>query len=240
MKQVIKAILSLAVLISLLPSCKKSNGGNEVTNGNNFSDSIRNIVPQQIIDSLRNWGMKINDGLTPPSIAGIYLENRDSCEFDNSGGNYTGRIFDSYKFRFSNQDKSKLTLEMDIKDVGYSSDNASDSSATFISGSGNRFTIFAQEKGVESGIGYTELAICSGEISAAGILNFQYSIYLKNKVGDPYNAVLMSVGSSRIFTNADGPAVPAATFSIEPNSNIQSPAPLFMLRSAGVLHPSLQ
>lgn len=214
MRQIVKAFLCVIVLFSLLQACKKSGGGDSTT-GNNFSDSIRSIISQPIIDSLRKWGLNINDGNTPPSVTGIFLLHPDSCIFDNSGYNTAGEIYDDYKIRFSQQNNSKLTIRVDRKDVGSDADNASDSIATFISGNGNYFTIFAQEKGVESGIGYTSLDIYSGQITAAGIAGFQLAHYEKSKDPDPGN-VLISVGSSRIFMNSGGPAQSVSTFSVDP------------------------
>ncbi len=239
MKKIFKLLTVAICLLAFLNACKKNNGGGN-PNGNNFSDSIKNIVPQPIIDSLRSWGMKINDGLTPPSVTGIYEETQDSCEFDNSGDNYAGTIFASYKFKFSHQNNNKLTIEMEKKNVNDYSDSSYDSSATFIAGNGKYFTIFAQETGLEKGINYTALSICSGEVTGSGIINLQYAIYLKSKVNDPNNTVLMSVGSSRIFTNADGPAIPATDFSMNPNLNTQSPAPLLLMRTTAVPHQSAQ
>lgn len=209
-------VICIALLFgSALPACKKSGGSNNGNPGNNFSDSIRSIIPQPIIDSLRKWGLDINDGKTPPAIAGIYLLSPDSCEFDNSGYNTAGEIYDDYKIRFSQQDNTQLSIRVDRKDVGSDSDYASDSVATFISGNGNYFTVFAQEKGVESGVAYTSLGIYSGQITSSGIVGFQLAHYLKSKDPDPGN-VLISVGSTRIFTNAGGPAVPVGTFGIDP------------------------
>jgi hypothetical protein len=238
MKKTLHLLCALTLVLMITQSCKKSSGGNDSGNGNNFSDSIRNIVPQAVIDSLRSWGMQINDGLTPPTVSGIYFVSPDSCEFDNSGDNTAGRIYDPYKFRFKQQSNSKLTISVDRKDVGSGSDSSSDSTATFIAGSGNHFTIFAVEKGIGSGVSYTNLELYSGEITSSGIVNFQYSIYVKDKGSDPLNR-LISVGRSRIFTNADGPAMPVSTYSIEPNSKMSNPESFLLIKSTSVSHPGL-
>jgi hypothetical protein len=213
MKKIIFILCALS--ISFLPSCKKSNtgGGNATAGngngtGNNFSDSIRNIVPQPIIDSLRNWGMTIYDGQQPPTLSGSYLIVTDSCIFDNSGFMKAGKLFDEYQYTFSQEDLSRLTIRIDTKAIndpnGYT-ENDTDSTATFLAGTGNNFTIFAEEKGtVTSGYGistYTELNIISGQISPGGIAHFEYSIYMKDK-NDPANQ-LIPVNTSRIFLDGD-------------------------------------
>lgn len=208
----------IAVCIFLSPACKKNNGSGSSTNtnGNNFSDSIKSLVPQPIIDSLRSWGMNIHDGQTPPSIAGIYVDSPNVCTFDNSVDHEAGRRFEDYKFRFSAQDNATSTIQADRKSIdGSQFDAATDSVATFISGSGNFFTIFAEEKGVGSGVSYTSLELFSGQITTAGIAYFQNGYYMKAKGPDPGN-LLVPVGTSRIFIDADSLAVTSATYSLSP------------------------
>lgn len=211
MKRVTRVCLLVILLSGLLYSCKKSGG--DSNNGNNFSDSIRSIIPQPVIDSLRSWGLNIHDGNTPPSITGIYLLSPDSCVFDNSGFDMAGQLFDDYKFRFSNQ--TSQTIRVERKNATDDTDYAADSSATFIAGNGSYFTIFAQEKGSESGVSYTSLSIYTGQITSAGIAGFQIALYLKTKDADP-GGVLVPAKTSRIFTNSGGPVVPISTFAIDP------------------------
>ena len=221
MKKSIFVLYACLLALSIFPACKKSNtgGGNSNTdkgNGNNFSDSIINIVPQPVIDSLRSWGMSIYDGQQPPTLSGKYLVATDSCVFDNSGSNRAGRLFDQYLYTFSNENTTGSTIRVSSKalnDPNGDTETATDSTATFIAGTGNYFTIFAQEKGtVTTPYGastYTELNIISGQLTSAGIAHLEYALYMQSK-NDPLNQ-LIPVNTSRIFQDGDPNGLAAHT-----------------------------
>ncbi len=243
MKKIIAILCTGILCFSLIPGCKKSNAGpgtpantdstTASTTGNNFSDSIKNIVPQPIIDSLRSWGMTIYDGQQPPTLSGSYLVVTDSCVFDNSGYNEAGRLFDEYQYTFSAENLSKLTITLSAKaidDPNGDTDAAVDSTATFLAGTGNSFTIFAQVKGAATtGYGtstYTEINIVSGQIASDGIAHFQFAIYMQQK-DDPSNQ-LIGVNTSRIFVDGDPDGlarqVTNATTSFSPGQRQIDPA----------------
>ncbi|HTJ11245.1 MAG TPA: hypothetical protein VL547_04450 [Dinghuibacter sp.] len=213
MKQITFILAISLFTLSLLPACKKNGGpGNTTptgdTQGNNFSDSIKNIIPEPIIDSLRSWGMTIYDGQQPPALSGSYLVHIDSCIFDNAGTNMAGRLFDQYQYTFSDENQSNLSIRVATKaidDPNGATETSIDSTATFVAGTGDYFTIFAEEKGVVTtryGLStYTELDVVSGQIVSGGLGNFQYSIYMKDK-NDPVGQ-LIPVNTSRIFVDGD-------------------------------------
>ena len=130
----------------LLFSCKKES---ETKDDIGFSQDIKNFVPQPVIDSMRNWGMAINEGKNPPVIAGIYNFTKNLCVFDNSGYNQTGDYFADYRYRFRNQDNDKLTISLDYKALS-AADSAS-GIGSFIAGNNNSFTVFVDIHGVAGG-----------------------------------------------------------------------------------------
>ena len=189
------ALLALPVLIT---ACKKE----KKTNPTNALPTIVNtIVTQAQIDTLKKHGAIINEGTTPPTVSGTFLLSPDVCTYDNSGGNFSGQTFDDYIYKFSNQNTAKFTVRVDYVDVD-GGDTGADSTATYISGTGKLFTIFAQSSGVESDIDYTNLEVISGEIATGGIANLQITDYLKSKGDDPNNK-LEPAGSTRIFYDSD-------------------------------------
>ena len=114
---------------------------NTTISGEKYPTPISNLVPQSMIDSLRARGTNIYSGTTPPIVNGIYLMTPDSCTYDNSPSNSAGSIFADYKFRFSAQDNTAYTLTLEQKVLPAGTLNAAPA-YTFISGSGNNFTIF--------------------------------------------------------------------------------------------------
>ncbi len=181
--------------------------------GVNFPTVINTVLTPGILDTLKSHGSVINDGLTPPSLNGIYLVDPNYCTFDNSGDNRAYSLFDSYKYQFYNQNNATYAIQVNYKDIN-GGDAGSDVSSTYISGSGTLFTIYAQTTGIEDGINYTSLQIISGQIGALGVTNFQLSDYLVSK-GDDSSGVLEPVGSTRIFTDEDGLSDTQTTFSIK-------------------------
>ena len=206
------------VLISLflLPACHKDNGGGTQSSVGNPVDSIRNHITQTMLDSLKKFGMHIYDGKTPPIVAGIYHLDRDSCVFDNVPKTDTplyeqGRIIDSYKYRFSKQDNATQTIRFDRKD-----DNGLDAASNslgYITGSDNNFTIFSFESVTGGPSPHTEVKIISGQVSPAGIANFQSGLYLLT-TQDPSHSV--PVGTIRVFVDEDGVADATTVYSIKP------------------------
>lgn len=188
-------VLVLCLLL-LLASCSKKKSDD----GSGLSQSIQNFVPQSVIDSMRVWGLAINEGSTPPDITGIYNVSPVLCTYDNSGGNRANTYFDNYRFRFHDQDNTNLTIAIDYKDLR-GGDTAS-GVGSFIAGSGNNFTVFVDQKGISYGISYESIGFYSGIKTSSGIQNFQFAIYWKQKGPDPSNQ-LVPVGTSRIFKDAD-------------------------------------
>jgi len=199
-------IVTTALLATpvLLTACKKD----KKTNPNALPPIVNTIVTQAQIDTLKKHGAVINEGTTPPTVSGTYLMSPDICSFDNSGSNFGGQTFDDYAYEFSKQNNSKFTIRIDYHNVATDGDDSgSDSTATYISGSGKLFTVYAQSTGAETGISYTNLQVLSGEITDSGIANFQVTDYLESKGADPDNK-LEPVGTTRIFYDSDKLSTP--------------------------------
>lgn len=212
MKKIQNAVLLLCI-ICFAASCKKDSKKDDL--GSNLPSGLSRILTSDILNKLKTDGTVINEGLTPPTISGIYLLSPTLCTYDNSSDDLAGQTIDDYHFEFSNQNNSALTISAQYKDISSGDDVGSDNSATFISGSGNLFTIYAQTTGTEDGISNTQLQIISGEISSGTVKNLQLSIYLKSKGSDP-DGDLAPVGTTRIFKDGDGTSQSQTTFAVNP------------------------
>ena len=206
--------LNIAAVIFLglitMQSCKKSDSASN-NNNDAFPTVIANIAPGSMIDSLRNTGALVYGGSTPPIVNGIYFMQPDSCVYDNSPGNFTGTLFSDYKFRFSNQNNTAFTIGVEQKAIP--AGNLSPTPAqTFISGQGNNFSIFILRTVSPSGIPVEQFNVLSGTLTAAGIQNFQNTLYYRSKGSDPGNT-LPPAGTIRRFVNGGaGLAVTSTTF----------------------------
>ena len=205
---------SLLIIVSafIISSCKKDdNTTNNNQNTNTLPTPISNIVPQTMIDSLRAAGTAVNEGTTPPIVNGIYLMHPDSCTYDNSPGNLAGTLFSDYKFRFTNQDNAAFTISVEQKAIPAGT-LSSTPVETYISGSGNNFSVFLLRTISPQGITVQQFNILSGTLTSSGIQNLQNTLYMRSKGDDPTNAVVPA-GTIRVFINgAAGLAENASTF----------------------------
>ncbi|MFN8251170.1 MAG: hypothetical protein U0V75_04750 [Ferruginibacter sp.] len=202
----------IAVLFTL-GSCKKSSSDDGTGNStiNNFPTPVKNIAPQSMIDSLRNTGVKVYDGTTPPVINGVYLMTPDSCVYDNSPGNFTGTLFSDYKFRFSAQNNTSFTVTVEQKALPAGTLSPTPA-YIYISGSGNNFTVFILRTVSPSGITVEQFNILSGTLTAGGVQNFHNTLYLRSKGSDP-SGTLPPAGTIRRFvTGGSGLAATSTTF----------------------------
>ena len=200
MKSLTNALIIVLVISVAFSSCKKDKSAPASTNTKGLPTPVNTIISAAIIDTLKSHGVVINEGTTPPAIEGTYYVHPFVCSFDNSKFKLTGVTFTNYTYKFSKQNNSLYTVRVDYVSSG--ADHGSDSTATYISGNGNLFTIFTQVNGVEDGIKYVDLEILSGEVGTNGIKNFQEALYLKSKEADP-NQDLIDVGDSRVLYDSD-------------------------------------
>jgi len=211
----LKAAIAVLLIPALLSGCKKDK---EVTPEEEvFTKEILNIIPKATIDTLRSWGMIINEGKTPPNLAGSYYTNNSNCFFDNSSFKRLGKWRGNYTYKFYDQNNEKLTVNID-----YTIDGGSDVAkgvGSFISGSGDKFSAFFVTEGVSKGINYKSLTIVSGRKTATGIVDWTDMLRLTQKDPDPTKQ-LIDVGGTRIFKEDDSLADIRAftdkkTFSVE-------------------------
>jgi len=177
-----------------------------------FSSSVRNVISEVYIDSLVNWGMAIHGGLTPPTnLTGIYVFSPNILLHPFGSADYApGHPFDDYKYKFYNQVNNSINIaDKDISNPGI--DSAS-GIAGYISGTDNSFTIFGQVSGISNSIPYTRVEIYTGVMTSTGVQNMQEGFILTSKTGDDDNAVLIPVGTGRVFYDGDNISGLSSTF----------------------------
>lgn len=166
-------------------------------------EDIEAVVTPEILDSLEKY-MPIYYGNTPPIVEGAYLVEPNEavyCQDYGVGGYAPGTICTSEQIRFFNQDNEKLVLDFEGKNVTGSSHE--EGSGSFISGSGNNFTVYFDTEGESNGI-YVRLAeVYSGTVTAEGIKDLYHAFVMVEKGEDP-NQVLMGEGVFRLFKDGDG------------------------------------
>jgi hypothetical protein len=190
--------LKYFVLVALLvcQACKKGKDASPA-----FSSEIQKIVPQATIDSLRAKGMIINEGVTPPDLNGVFIASPYVLVSTYKDDTYSiGYQFSDLKLKFSGQNNANLGLTIQLKNGTATGDGV----GAFISGSGNKFTIFAEVDLVQGSASAKQIRVFSGEIIDGALSNFYSSLHIKEKK-DPYN-LLIPVGQGRILKDGDGKA----------------------------------
>ena len=126
--------------VVIFASCKKSSTSTPLKI-DTLPTPISNIVSQSMIDSLKAAGATVYEGTTPPTLNGIFLMHPDSCIYDNSPGQFKDQLFDDYKFDFTDQNNTLFTISVAQKDMA-SGKLSAPPVLTYISGSGNNFSVF--------------------------------------------------------------------------------------------------
>ncbi len=166
--------------------------------------SIDEIIDDETLDEIEEKGMDINKGLDPPNIEGKYLVDDLYLIYDSK---YPPHYFDpgyemkDYIYIFYDQ-----TNDHNIKVKYQVTDNPSvygGGDGAFISGSGNKFTIYLRTKSKLTGAYLSTLQIISGVVTDKGIENFKIALIIMGKEGATVHNIEMEdfppIGTKRII-----------------------------------------
>ena len=156
-------VLFLAMAV-ILTSCEVTPPVDE-----GLTNDVHNIVPDDILDKFKELGIAINGGYFPPNIEGTYSISPLVLVKSNFADDISpGNKFDDMIITFSNQNNAKQTIICDY-DQGAQIGNGLGS---FITGFGNKFSVFTEVSGTFDGEPFKSVDIYSGEITSSGIKNF--------------------------------------------------------------------
>jgi hypothetical protein len=189
-------LVTIALTSILWISCKKDDD-----NEDGLSEEIHNIVPDAIIDKMKDNGMPIHEGKNPPSIENIYHLNPcilvSSTVSDKE--DTVGREFADGRIKLYEQDNETLTIKV-IERYGSSSGIGYGS---FLSGSGNKFSVFAKSMNYDEGDSCSTIIVYSGTNTMQGIRDLYYCIYMVNNYDNPHEQWIEE-GTGRILKDGDG------------------------------------
>lgn len=188
---------ALGTILALLAGGCSSTG--PVDDG--LSDNITGEIDSAILEQLENAGLQINRGYEPPSLEGSYRVNPMTLEASTYDDiRQPGYEFQPMTITLENQDHDALTVEMSYI---HGNDDPGSGTASFISGEGDAFSLFAIAEGTLEGLPYKNLTVVSGEITTVGIANLQYAFVTIDDYDDPNNEIL-DPGQGRIIGDGDG------------------------------------
>lgn len=213
-----KTIRTSALTALLLSSVLLLNGCKKTDPAPGLSAQIQEIVSADLLNTMKTQGMPINEGANPPNIEGIFASSPHILVVPYDGdNNKAGFVFSELIMKFSDQNNaSDGSVSIDTKSAGTTSTGI----GGFISGSGNKFSLFA-ELDVKYGTATAkQVRVFSGEITPTGIQDFYTTLVIKEK-NDPDN-LLLAIGKMRIIKDGDGLASKLSAFRIAPTPEGQS------------------
>jgi hypothetical protein len=188
----IAAIFFFSITFSL-SSCKKD----DIKTG--LSEDIQNLVPDSLLQTIKDLGMHVNEGLTPPDIENIYLGSPFELVSSNIDGDTPGHLFADFRVRFSDQNNDDLTVK-----VSYTNGSEEGKSlGSFVSGNGNDFSVFVKMTSTSLDTEADLLLIISGTKVTEGIKDLYYSIFMLNNYGNA-NDYWIENGKGRVIYDSDG------------------------------------
>jgi hypothetical protein len=169
-----------------------------------ISPKIASYMTAPATDTLKKYGLSINNGLNPPNLKGIFKITPAICDAQNFQSNVPiGHQFDDVHYCFYNQ-----AGDLSIASKKYTGTNfdSSQGYGGFIFGSNDSFTIYLDESGsttiASNKITYKRATVITGQVTPAGINNLKYGFIITDKQND-INDVMMDVGQCRVIRDDD-------------------------------------
>ena len=161
-----------------------------------LTEDIYNIIPDDILEKFIELGIEINGGNNPPNVEGTYLISPLILVKSNfSDSYYPGYKFADMQLTFSRQDNTKLTVVCDY----INGTQIGSGLGSFITGNGNKFSVFTEVSGTFSGYPFKSVEIYSGEITSSGIKNYYSAIMITQEAPGTIKR-----GQGRLIYDSDG------------------------------------
>ena len=166
-----------------------------------LTEDIHNLIPDGVLEAIKDIGMEINEGRNPPNIEGTYFVDTLSLVESTTGGDIATQW--NKHVTFSGQNNTTLTINVDYT---MQVDNgagimSSKGLGSYIVGEGNKFTVVVDGTREEGGFTAKTVEIFSGEISDRGISNYHWAVMMIDNSGNPLN-VWIANGTG--YTKKDG------------------------------------
>lgn len=187
-----------------------------------FVNAQEDVMPDNPFDPY----MPIYDGDTPPNIEGCYLISTHVLDNSTLPYDYPGDTFTDMYIRFSNQDMINNTVNYESLQFGGEGTAYDYSLDSYVTGSGNNFTVFFNTYGYyDDGVTTYKMGYAfSGTVSENGIVNLYDGFYMQDK-NDPNN-LLVPVGTIRVFKDSDGMSYrttwPSTTIKANNNNSLRT------------------
>ncbi|AFL79888.1 hypothetical protein Aeqsu_0375 [Aequorivita sublithincola DSM 14238] len=170
---------------------------------------IKKFLSDEAYNSILDLGIPINTGANPPDVEGAFLMSPYILEKTNIEDDFDiGYRFADKKCYFSNQDLEELSIDFFSETINADGEILSTETGleSFISGSGNNFTIIIKIKGKSQGssgpVNFINGLAISGTLTSGGIKNMENAFVVIEKTGD-IDDEFIDVGEGRLIVDGD-------------------------------------
>ncbi len=200
MKRITFNLVAVAFVLSLIVAgCKKDDKKDDKkVEENGLTQEINQLIPDSIIQAMVALGMPINRGGTPPNIAGSYMARPFILKSSNIPSDWIGAQFADYEVTFYDQDNEKLSVKLDYLNGPESGTGL----GSFIVGSNNVFSVFAEVNSTYSGTNAAMVHVISGVLAADGIHDLYFANFMINNNDNP-GGYWIANGEGRVLYDSD-------------------------------------
>lgn len=155
---------------------------------------IEKVVPSDVLKMIKEMGMPINEGVTPPNIEGKYLADDQTMKKSNiQDDNPVGTKYEEEVLTISGQNNTNFSVTLRSETDSYTQTHH-----MIISGNGDRFTLYAPFKiTLDDNSTANAVLLYSGRIKEGDLYELHYGLFMIDK---PYS------GLGQIMYEADGVA----------------------------------
>ena len=201
MKKFMALLIAAVIIFGDLLSCTDDSNPTGLVEENGLTHDINEMVPDSLLDIIKNMDMPIYRGGNPPTIEGSYLSTPFTLINSNRDGDNIGSTYSDYYLKFSNQNDKELTINIDYKNGGETGYGI----GGFIVGEDNNFSVFSKLTVVVNADTAYILNLVSGELQNDGIKDFHLALFMLDNQGNP-SGYYINNGEGRIFKDSDGMA----------------------------------
>ena len=163
-------MLMTVMLMALVTFTTCVEDDEEKLNEDGLTSDVLKILQGNALEKIKVLGVEIHGGNKPPDIEGSYNLSPLICVNSTvPGDSWVGLQMVDATVTFSAQNNSKLTVFTDFDESG---GQGGKGTGSFITGSGNKFSVFVKMTGHLNGLPLETIDVYSGEISSSGIKDY--------------------------------------------------------------------
>jgi hypothetical protein len=184
--------------VLFLSGCEKEESKGKLDD-NGLTPDINQLVPEAILDEMKDLGMPINTGDSPPSIENIYHVAPFILKSSNRESDSPGYQFADLRVQYSEQNNDNLTVTVDY----VNGPEEGNGLGGFIVGDNNQFTVFAEINATSYGETAMMVFVMSATLGEDGLDDFYFANFMVDNNGNP-SGYWIEEGEGRVIYDSDG------------------------------------